>query len=158
MRAGWLVPGFVAVVFALDASALRAPSLLAQVMPFALGGDNPESENSLTPFKVKLRGFLNSAAPSKNSLGEVILQISSYKELYKFDVATAEAVDNPRISSTAILQKAKKRQVGFNLTGPKELLSKIGQAEPGTPLAIVGFLQQRNLMFPRTNGFCGWKR
>jgi hypothetical protein len=34
--------------------------------------------------------------------------------------------------------------VDFNLVGPRELLSKIGQAEPGTPLALLGFFTPYN--------------
>jgi len=34
--------------------------------------------------------------------------------------------------------------VDFDLTGSRELLSKVGQADLGTPLTIVGFFTQRN--------------
>jgi hypothetical protein len=37
-----------------------------------------------------------------------------------------------------------KNDVDFDLIGSKDLLSKIGQAEPGTPLAIVGYFTPRN--------------
>jgi hypothetical protein len=128
---------------------LPAPSVRAQgipTMPFGLGGENVESETSMTPFKVKLRGFLK-ATPKEKSLGVYTLGLRGHRELYPFEVMTAEAVDYPRISSTAILQPNRKRTIDFHLAGPKELLSKIGQAEPGTPLAIIGFLRQRNRDF-----------
>jgi hypothetical protein len=74
----------------------------------------------------------------------VTLGINTYREKYDFDVITAEAVDNPRISGSTILRQYKNRQKNLNLAGPKELLSKIGQAESGTPLTLVGFLRQRD--------------
>jgi hypothetical protein len=115
----------------------------AQGMPFALGSENVESENSLTPFKVKLRGILNATARGK-SLGMVTLGVATYRAKYDFDVVTAEAVDDPRASGSMILRQYKDQKRDLNLAGPKELLSKIGQAEPGTPLMIVGFLRQRD--------------
>src|SRR5262249_7406539 len=116
---------------------------VAQGMPFALGSENVESENSLTPFKIKLRGVLNATARGK-SLGMVTLGIATYGEKYDSDVVTAEAVDDPRASGSMILRQYKDLKRDLNLSGPKELLSKIGQAEPGTPLMIVGFLRQRD--------------
>jgi hypothetical protein len=121
----------------------------AQGMPFAIGGDNVESENSLIPFKVKLRGILNATAREK-SMGMVTLGINTYREKYDFDVVTVEAVDNPRISGSVILQQYKNQKRDLNLAGPKELLSRIGQAEPGTPLIIIGFLRQRDKILQLT--------
>jgi hypothetical protein len=137
------------VALAVCLALILASSVTAQGIPgipFGVGGENVESETSMTPFKVKLRGFLK-ATPKEKSLGVYTLGLSGHRDLYPFEVMTAEAVDNPRISSTAILQPNRKRTIDFQLTGPKELLSKIGQAEPGTPLAIVGFLRQRNRDF-----------
>jgi hypothetical protein len=114
----------------------------AQGIPFAVGGDNVEAESSMIPFKVKFRGILNGPAKGK-VLAKVALNISTYKATYDFDVLTAEALDNPQISGRAILQQYKDGRKELNLAGPKELLSKIGQAEPGTPLALAGFLRQR---------------
>lgn len=118
------------------------PPTSAQV-PFGLGGDNPESDTSRTPFRIKLSGFINTR-PEENSVAVVTLGISKYRETYQFEVVTVEAVDNPRVSQSAILQQVGKHQVDFELVGPQGLLSKIAQAPPGTPLAIVGFFQQRN--------------
>jgi hypothetical protein len=116
---------------------------LAQVPPFAVGGENVESETSLTPFKIRLRGVINATAKGE-SLGFISLWINDYREKYDFDVVTAQAVDNARIPSSAILRQFKDRKADLKIDGPKELLSKIGQAEPGTPLTIVGYLRQRN--------------
>jgi len=74
----------------------------------------------------------------------VTLGIATYRAKYDFDVVTAEAVDDPRASGSMILRQYKDLKRDLNLSGPKELLSKIGQAEPGTPLMIVGFLRQRD--------------
>jgi hypothetical protein len=109
---------------------------------FGVGGDNVEAESSLTPFKIMLRGAIN--APARDdSLGYLRLSIADYHATYDFDVLTAQAVDDARITAWAILQQYKNGKTNLILDGPKELLSKIGQAEPRTPLMITGFLQQR---------------
>jgi hypothetical protein len=146
MRIPWLCYRFAVLLVLLFVSALWSPSGSAQGLPFGVGGENVESETSMIPFKVKLRGFLK-AAPKEKSLGVYTLGLRGHRDLYPFEVMTAEAVENPRISSTAILQRHRKRPIDFHLTGPQALLSKIGQAEPGTPLTIVGFLRQRSRDF-----------
>lgn len=120
---------------------LPPPVAWSQVS-FGVGGDNVEAESSLIPFKIMLRGAIN--APARNdSLGYLRLSIAEYHETYDFDVMTAQAVDDTRITAWSILQQYKNGKANLNLEGPKELLSKIGQAEPRTPLIITGFLQQR---------------
>jgi hypothetical protein len=94
------------------------------------------------PFRIKLSGFLNTK-PEEGTRA-IKLGINSFQETYQFELIKAEAVDDPQISQTAILQQAGKYPVDFNLIGPRDLLSKIGQSEPGTPLTIIGFFQQRN--------------
>jgi hypothetical protein len=71
------------------------------------------------------------------------LGINTFGETYEFDLDKAEAVDDPQVSEFAILQQAGKYAVDFDLIGPRDLLSKVGQAAPGTPLQIVGFYTQR---------------
>jgi len=134
-------------VFALAvlAHTLLPSVVTAQGIPFAVGGDNVEAESSMIPFRVKFRGILNGPAKGK-VLAKVALNISTYKATYDFEVLTAEAPDNPQVSGRAILQPYKNGGKELNLAGPKELLSKIGQAEPGTPRSLAGFLRQR----PRT--------
>jgi hypothetical protein len=138
------------LVLNLCVSTLLPSAVPAQGLPFAVGGENVESETSLTPFKVKFRGMFNATA-REESLGFVTLGISTYREKYDFDVVTVEAVDNPRISGSTILRQYRDRKAQLTLVGPKELLSKIGQAEPGTPLTIVGFLRQRDKTLQLTN-------
>src|SRR5262249_38835994 len=113
---------------------------VAQGMPFALGSENVESENSLTPFKIKLRGVLNATARGK-SLGMVTLGIATYRAKYDFEVVTAEAVDDPRASGSMILRQYKDLKRDLNLSGPKEMLSKKRQTQPGTPVVVVGVLR-----------------
>jgi len=137
-------------VFVLWMNMMLPSVLLAQVSPFGVGGENVESENSMIPFKVKLRGVLNATAREK-SMGIVTLGINTYREKYDFDVVTVEAVDNPRISGSVILQQYRDHKRDLKLAGPKELLSRIGQAEPGTPLLIIGFLRQRDKLLQLTD-------
>jgi hypothetical protein len=106
-------------------------------------GSNPDSENRKEPYKIKMNGFLNTK-PEEGSLGLVTLGITNFHETYKFDIGSLEAPDYPQLSTNAILQQVGKHEVDFNLIGPKDLLSKIGQSEPGTPLAIVGFFTPYN--------------
>ncbi|HEV8716345.1 MAG TPA: hypothetical protein VGX03_26425 [Candidatus Binatia bacterium] len=113
-------------------------------------GENDWSENSKTPFRIKLSGVINTQPeeqtlqPGEESLGVVILRVGVYDETYQFEVVTAEAIDNPRVSARMILQQVRKYGVDFDLTGPKDLLSKVGQAEPGTPLTLIGLFRQYN--------------
>jgi hypothetical protein len=106
-------------------------------------GENPDSENRREPFKIKMSGFLNSL-PDAQSLGLVTLGIRSFNETYKFDISSLEAPDYPQLSSKSILRQVGKHDVDFNVIGPRDLLSKIGQAEPGTPFAIVGYFTPRD--------------
>jgi hypothetical protein len=121
---------------------VMSPPVAWSQISFGVGGDNVEAESSLIPFKIILRGAIN--APARDdSLGYLRLSIADYHTTYDFDVMTAQAVDDARITAWAILQQYKNGKTNLLLDGPKELLSKIGQAEPRTPLMITGFLQQR---------------
>ncbi len=123
-----------------------AASALAQVplMPFSIGGDNPASENARTPFQVRFKGFINSR-PDPDSLALVSLGIAKFSETYQFEVIEAKAVNHPEyiVNSRQILQQAGKYNVDYNVIGPSDLLSKISQAQPGTPLQIEAMFQQR---------------
>ncbi|MBI3250157.1 MAG: hypothetical protein HYZ50_26985 [Deltaproteobacteria bacterium] len=119
---------------------LSASSVLAQ--PFGAGsGESNSSDMSRSPFKIMLRGVIN---PDEEEGGRIIkLGIADYQATYPFELVKVEAVDDPQTSEYAILQQAGKFDADFSLIGPKALLSKIGQAEPGTPLKIIGYFQQR---------------
>ena len=70
--------------------------------------------------------------------------IHDFQETYQFELIKAESMDDKQIGEMAILQQVGKYAVDFDLTGPQASLSKVGQADPGTPLAIVGFFTQRS--------------
>ena len=110
---------------------------------FGVGGENVESESSTIPFRIQLKGVLN-GTPKDKTLGRVLLEISAYHENYDFDVTEAKSPDNARITSYSILQKYQHGKHNITLSGSEYWLSKIGQAAPGTPLTIVGFLRQRS--------------
>ena len=117
-----------------------SPLVFAQVPPG--GMDGATSDQSRTPFKIKLTGFLNTQPEESSKV--LKLGINSFGETYQFELIKAEAVDDKQIGEMAILQQVGKYAVDFDLVGPRNLLSKVGQAEPGTPLTIVGFFTQRN--------------
>ena len=106
-----------------------------------VGFSRPEVDTSRTPLKVKLSGFINTQPQDENPV--IKFSIGIYRETYQFEITNVEAIDQERITSRAILDPTEHREVAFDLTGPKNLLSKIAQSQPGTPLAITGFLQQR---------------
>lgn len=137
MRNRWLL-----ILTLFIGGVVLAPAVAWSQISFGVGGDNVEAESSLVPFKIMLRGAIN--APARDdSLGYLRMSIADYHATYDFDVMTAQAVDDARITAWAILQQYKNGKTNLILDGPKELLSKIGQAEPRTPLMITGFLQQR---------------
>ena len=104
--------------------------------------DNASDENSRYPIEIELRGFLNTD-PGPDSLGVVSLGVTSYSGIYKFDIRRARVVHEIRIPISAILRRVGKYEIDFNVSGRRELLSKIGQSPPGTPLIITGMFQQR---------------
>ena len=106
-----------------------------------VGFSRPEAESSRTPFKIKMSGFINTQPEDENSV--IKFSIGIYRETYQFEITNLEAVDRGRTTPRAIIDPTEHREVAFDVTGPKNLLSKIAQAQPGTPLAITGFLQQR---------------
>ncbi len=128
------------VLFAFAICLSTTVSAQAQVPPG--GMDGATSDQSRTPFRIKLSGFLN----TKPEEGSKVLKlgISTFGETYQFELVKAEAVDDKQIGEKAILQQVGKYAVDFEVVGARDLLSKIGQAEPGSPLAITGFFTQRN--------------
>jgi hypothetical protein len=132
------------------AMSFASPSFIF-AQAFGVGsGSNPESEDRKEPYRLKMSGFLNTK-PEEGSLGLVTLGISTFRETYKFDVGNVEAPDYPQLSSSAILRQVGRYSVDFSLVGPRELLSKVGQAEPGTPLALSGFFTPYNRSFRLEN-------
>jgi hypothetical protein len=113
-------------------------------------GENEWSENAKTPFRVKLSGIINTQPEEATlqtgeaNLGLATLRVGAFNETYQFEIVKAEAMDNPQVSARMILQQLHRYSVDFDLTGPKDLLSKVGQAEPGTPLTLIGWFRQYN--------------
>ena len=137
-----LLCGLLGVVVSLGLVSSAAAQI--PLMPFGVGGDNPASENSRTPFQVRFKGFINSR-PDSESLAVVSLGIAKYSETYQFEVVDVKAVNLPKhiVTPRNILQQAGRYDVDYNVVGKSELLSKIAQAPPGTPLQIEGMFQQR---------------
>lgn len=136
---------FYAFLVVLAVSCVSPSFAFAQA--FGVGsGSNPDSEDRKEPYRLKMSGFINTR-PEEGSLALVTLGISTFSETYKFDVGNVEAPDYPQLSSSAILRQVGRYSVDFNLVGPRPLLSKIGQAEPGTPLALSGFFTPYNRTF-----------
>lgn len=125
-------------------AALTISSVWAQATTGGAGsGESKSSDMSLSPFKIALRGILHPDEEEGEGGRIIKLGIADYQATYPFDLVKAEAVDDPQTSEYSILQQVGKFDSDFSLIGPKELLSKIGQAEPGTPLKIVGYFQPR---------------
>ncbi len=112
-----------------------------QAIDFGVGGDSPQSDNARMPFRIKMIGVIN---PESTEGGRLVkLGIIDFNETYQFEIVKVEALDNPHVTDRAILQQVGKYAVDFDLIGSRELLSKVGQANPGTPLTMVGFFTQR---------------
>jgi hypothetical protein len=106
------------------------------------GGDSASSDQSRTPFRIKLSGFLNTEPQEGSKV--LKLGITDFQETYQFELIKVESVDDKQVGEAAILQQVGKFAVDFDLIGSRELLSKVGQADPGTPLTLVGFFTQRS--------------
>lgn len=128
-------------VYSLLLCLMVAPLAFAQT-GVGVGSSRPDYEGSRHPLKVKLSGFINTK-PEEGSLGVIKLGIGAFRETFLFDLTNVEAVDRERVTPRAVLEAAEERDVAFDLVGPRAILSKIAQAQPGTPLAITGFIQQR---------------
>ncbi len=116
------------------------PSTFGQT--FGLSDYNPWDENSRTPFKVEMSGFLNTK-PEGGNIEVITLGINSFREEYQFEIIDISAPDYAQVSTKMILQKVGRRGIDFNLVGPRALLSKVAQAPPGSPLKITGMYEQR---------------
>ncbi len=137
----------VVLMVILGTCALLPSSVLAQgaipSMPFGGAGESFDSENSRLPFQFKLGGILNPTTPDTNSLAIITLAVGTYREIYKFEVRTAEAPDYPKMSTNQVLKSLGKYIVQIHLMGDRELLSKVGQSLPDTPITMVGLFTRR---------------
>ena len=129
--------------------ALLPSVVLAQAgIPFGWGSDGGAgSENSRTPFPFKLSGVINPTTPNPERLALVPLMVGSYHEIYQFEVRTAELPYDPQGSPRQVLHNLSKYVVQLHLAGTRDLLTKIGQAYPGTPITIDGMFTPRSRQF-----------
>jgi hypothetical protein len=139
---GWFVGSFSIGFFSLAVFLAVVPLVLAQGAPPGGSGDSPRSDTSRTPFRIQLSGFINTQPEEGSRV--LTLGINAFGENYQFELIKAEALDDQQIGEYAIIQQVGKYAVDFNLVGSRNLLSKVGQAEPGTPLRLVGFFTQRD--------------
>ena len=110
-------------------------------------GSGGIGDGSRLPFRVKLSGTLNPTIPKEGSIKVTTLVIGGYRETYQFEVMSAEVVDDKQIPRAAIIPQITSGSWDFRLLGQKELLSKIGQSLPNTPVTIIGHFQQRRRDF-----------
>jgi hypothetical protein len=106
-------------------------------------GSGGIGDGSRFPFRVKLSGTLNPTSPKEGSIKVTTLVISGHRETYQFEIMSAEALDDKQIPRSAIVPQITSVSFDFRLVGQKELLSKIGQSLPNTPVTIIGHFQQR---------------
>ena len=110
---------------------------------FSGGFGGGSGEGSRFPIRVKLSGTLNPTSPKENNIKVAILSISGFRETYQFEIMQAESVDDKQIPRAAIIPSIVTTDYDYRIIGTRELLSKIGQSIPNTPITIVGFLRQR---------------
>ena len=109
-----------------------------------IGHDRPSARTRRAPIKVKLSGFLNTD-PAPEALAVLNLGLTGFRGQYQLEVAAIEAVNSPQMTPRQILlHREGKRRIDLDVTGPRELLSKIAQSQPGTPLALTAWYTQRD--------------
>ena len=118
------------------------------------GAERAEAEKSLTPFPFKLGGVLNPTFPQAPSLATLTLTTGAYRQIYRFEVRTVEAPENPQLNAAQVLKDLDKYLIQLHLVGEKDLLTKVEQALPDTPMTITGLLTRgdRQLRILRVDG------
>jgi hypothetical protein len=118
-------------------SSAHAQALYGGFMP---GAESADSENSRAPFQFILKGVLNPPSPQATSLATLTLRVGDYHEIYRLEVQTVEAPNDPQMSTNQVLKSLNKYVVQLHVVGDKELLTKVGQSLPGTPITVTGLL------------------
>ena len=137
-----MVPDAISLMLLLLACFAFAPLLEAWAQ--GVGGDRPSARSRRAPFKVKISGFLNTD-PAPDAIAVLNLGLTGYRGQYQMEVVSIEAVDAPQMTPRQILlHREGKRDIDLDVTGPRELLSKIAQSQPGTPLALTAWYAQRD--------------
>jgi hypothetical protein len=102
---------------------LLSSSALAQPGPGVGAGENPWSDNSRTPFEIRMSGVINPETEGETESGEslstVTLGIAQFHETYQFEIVKIESPGNPQLSASQILQKKGKRQYDLNWSVPR---------------------------------------
>ena len=115
-------------------------NLLAQ----GIGHDKTTARTRRAPFKVQLSGFLNTD-PAEEAIAVLNLGLTGFRGKFQLEVMSITAVDSPKMTPRQILlHRSGKRAVDLDVTGPRPLLSKIAQSQPGTPLSLTAWYSQRD--------------
>lgn len=123
---------------------LWASAASAQWGGVGTGSDRPTAKTRRAPFKVVMTGFLNTD-PAPEALAVIQLGLTGYRGQYQLEVTTVKAPDVPRITPRQILlHRVGKRSADLDVTGPRDMLEKIAQSQPGTPLELTGWYAQRD--------------
>ena len=118
----------------------QVPEALAQ----GVGYDKTTARSRRMPFKVKLSGFLNTD-PAEDALAVLNLGLTGFRGQFQMEVVDIKAPDSPKMTPRQILlHRQGKRSIDLDVTGPRELLEKIAQSQPGTPLALTAWYAQRD--------------
>ena len=109
-----------------------------------VGGDRPSAKTRRFPFKVVVVGFLNTD-PAPDALAVIQLGLTGYRGEFQLEVTSITAPDSPRLTPRQIfLHRTGKREADLDVTGPRDVLAKIAQSQPGTPLELTGWYAQRD--------------
>lgn len=131
-------------------SLLPASSVWAQG-GVGVGGDRPSAKTRRFPFKVVVTGFLNTD-PAPDALAVIQLGVTGYRGDFQLEVTNVTAPNSPQLTPRQIfLHRAGKRKADLDVTGPRDTLAKIAQAQPGTPLELTGWYAQRDGEFRLEN-------
>ena len=128
----------------LPTPAVMAPSSVWAQGGAGVGGDRPSAKTRRFPFKVVVTGFLNTD-PAPDALAVIQLGVTGYRGDFQLEVTNVTAPNSPRLTPRQIfLHRAGKRKADLDVTGPRDALAKIAQAQPGTPLELTGWYAQRD--------------
>ena len=106
-------------------------------------GESASSENSRFPFKLILEGVLNPTLENERNLAVLTMTVRGFREYYQFAVRRAAVPELPQSSPREVLNSLNKYKVQMKVLGNKEIMDKIGQALPGTPMKVTGFFTRR---------------
>ena len=96
-------------------------------------------------------GFLNTD-PAPDALAVIQLGLTGYRGTFQLEVTSITAPDSPRLTPRQIfLHRAGKREADLDVTGHRDVLAKIAQSQPGTPLELTGWYAQRDGEFRLDN-------